>query len=402
MVQLQHKYDCCGCNACVQKCPKHCISMSEDDEGFLYPKIDVTKCINCHLCEKVCPTINQFEPRSPKGYYAAYNPDENVRKDSSSGGVFSLMAEKIVSEGGMVFGASWNEKWQVAHTYAEKKDDLAAFRGSKYIQSIIGESYYQTERYLKEGRKVLFSGTPCQIAGLRLYLNKEYDNLLTVDFICHGVPSPGVFRTYLQEDLFRRIENKNICVPFVPDKGILLPSNTELKTIHFRDKCSGWKKFSFKYSFLHKGKETVVTEDLETNSFLKGFLSDLYLRPSCHKCPVKEFKSGADITIADYWGYVNTPDLTDDDKGISAVFVNTDKGYREYSNLKLTSFITTYEKIKRINGAIEHSASFPYREFFFYHKKTSFSRIVDKITSKRFIDKVSRKLFLLTHKPELQ
>lgn len=402
MIRLQHKYDCCGCNACVQKCPKHCIRMSEDAEGFLYPIIDTAKCIDCHLCESVCPVINKKDSQSPLACFAAYNTDETIRRESSSGGVFSLLAEKTIDEGGVVFGASWNEKWQVVHTYSDNKEGLSAFRGSKYIQSIIGESFIQTEIFLKQGRKVLFSGTPCQVAGLKLFLKKEYDNLLTVDFICHGVPSPGVFRTYLQEDLSFRIQGRKKCVPFVANEGIILPPDTTLRSICFRDKCSGWKKFSFKYSYNYLGNETVVTEDLETNSFLKGFLSDLYLRPSCHKCPVKQFKSGADITIADYWGYVNTPELEDDDKGISAIFVNTDKGMKEYADINLNSYVTSYDKIKRVNGAIEHSAYFPYRAYFFSHKKTSFSRIVDKITSKKIFDKVIRKIYLVTHKPALK
>jgi len=381
MIQLNHKYDCCGCNACVQKCPKQCISMHEDKEGFLYPEINETICIDCHQCEKVCPVINQNEPRQPKFCYAAYNPDETIRRESSSGGIFTMISEKVLEAGGVVFGARFDERWNVVHGYTETRDGLTAFRGSKYVQSIIGDSYKQTEEFLKEGRKVLFSGTPCQIAGLKLFLRKNYENLTTIDFVCHGVPSPGIFRKYIQEEL---------------------PPLDNITMISFRDKCSGWKKFSFKYEYQKEGKAEIVTEDLETNSFLKGFLTDLYLRPSCHKCPAKQFKSGADITIADYWGYQNTNELKDDDKGISAIIINTAKGISVYESIHANSYPTTLDRIKDKNGAISHSSTYPYREYFFRQNNKTLSMAVNRITSNKLEDKILRKLFLLTHKPELK
>ena len=204
MINIVEKKDCCGCSACVSKCPKQCISMIVDNEGFSYPYLDKENCIDCGLCEKVCPVINQNEPKKPLRCYAAINPDENIRVKSSSGGIFTMIAEYIIAEGGVVFGAAWNKNWQVEHTYTEVKEGLKVFRGSKYIQSIIGDSFIQVELFLKVGRKVLFSGTPCQIAGLKKFLRKEYNNLITVDFVCHGVPSPGVFRWYMKEELKKR------------------------------------------------------------------------------------------------------------------------------------------------------------------------------------------------------
>ena len=204
MIEIKEKAFCCGCNACVQRCPKQCISMHEDEEGFLYPRVDKTICIECGLCEKVCPVINQNEPRKPLKVYAAYNKDEKIRRESSSGGVFTAIAEQVIDEGGIVFGACFDENWEVKHDYTETKEGLKAFRGSKYVQSRIKDNYQKAEHYLKEGRKVLFSGTPCQIAGLKKYLCKEYENLLTVDFICHGVPSPKVWRMYLNETIARQ------------------------------------------------------------------------------------------------------------------------------------------------------------------------------------------------------
>ena len=183
MICLQDKKDCCGCSACVQRCPKQCIKMEEDNEGFLYPLVDKNKCIDCGLCEKVCPVINQSEERWPLNVYAAKNHDDVIRQTSSSGGVFTLLAYNTIDKGGVVFGASFNKYWEVAHSYAETREGISAFRGSKYVQSIIGDTFKQAEGFLKQGREVLFSGTPCQVAALRIFLRKEYNNLITVDFI---------------------------------------------------------------------------------------------------------------------------------------------------------------------------------------------------------------------------
>lgn len=202
MLEIKDKKKCCGCEACVQRCPVQCISMRSDVEGFLYPNINQTICINCNVCEKVCPEINQSEIRRPLKVYAAKNPDELIRLSSSSGGIFTMLAEQILKENGVVFGARFNEKWEVEHGYTDIQDGVAAFRGSKYVQSRIGDNYRQVEDFLRKGRKVLFSGTPCQVAGLKRFLhNKEYDNLLTVDVVCHGVPSPLVWRKYLEETI---------------------------------------------------------------------------------------------------------------------------------------------------------------------------------------------------------
>lgn len=406
MITIQHKQDCCGCSACAQRCPKQCIKMTEDEEGFLYPKVDETKCIDCHLCEKVCPVANQAESRMPIDSYAAYNMDDGVRKDSSSGGIFTLLAEKVIAEGGVVFGATWNEKWQVVHTYNETKEGIVQFRGSKYIQSIIGETYKQAEIFLKSGRKVLYSGTPCQIAGLRLFLRKEYDNLLTIDFICHGVPSPGVFRWYLQEEINNYAARKGrkntvsfLPIHSIPEGDVLMPEGLSIKGIRFRDKCSGWKKFSFVLLLAEasaEGKQNSVSLSytLEQNSFLKGFLNDLYLRPSCHKCPAKSLKSGSDITIADYWGYKDTPNITDTDEGISAVLINSVKGHTEFNKLSLIKEKTIYDLIERTNGAINHSASNFYRGLFYKKSRQSFHSRIDHIVSQRLIDKIRRKIYL--------
>ena len=193
MIKITDKKDCCGCAACVQRCPKQCISLKEDGEGFLYPVVDESLCVGCGLCEKVCPIINRPEKLPVKEVLAVKNRNEEERMASSSGGVFVALAKKVIDQGGVVFGAVFDENWEVRHTYAENMDGVRPMMGSKYVQSRIGDTFRQAEKFLKEGRKVLFTGSPCQITALHNYLRKDYPNLLSVDFLCHGVPSPGVW-----------------------------------------------------------------------------------------------------------------------------------------------------------------------------------------------------------------
>lgn len=327
--------------------------MKEDEEGFLYPVVDTAYCIDCGLCEKVCPVIHQDAPREPKRVYAAKNPDDGIRMSSSSGGVFTLLAEQVIARGGVVFGARFDEQWEVVHGYTETIEGLAAFRGSKYVQSRIGESYRDAERFLQAGKKVLFSGTPCQVAGLRRYLRKGYDNLLTVDFICHGVPSPGVFRHYLKE-MKEMIIRKNRV------ESVLI------KDISFRDKRLGWKKYSFSLTFSmfpKRGGEKVVihSENKYKNTFLKGFLRDLYLRPSCYKCPAKAFKSGSDVTIGDFWAINTYLPGENDHRGYSLCM--------DHVNIKLPCTVYKFNKndVYKTNRAIYCSSkAHKYRENFFF------------------------------------
>lgn len=246
MIEIFRKEDCCGCSACAQKCPKHCITMAEDNEGFLYPKVDESLCVDCGLCNQVCPIQNSFSPNSPVKVFAAYNSDEVIRRESSSGGVFTLLAEKVIDKGGTVFGAEFNGQWEATLGYTETKRGLARFRGSKYVQADVNETFRQCEQFLKTGRMVLFSGTPCYIAGLKRYLGNEYENLLTVDVICHGVPSPKVWRKYL--DVVRRNAIKQTATRRLLEKVPFCSSPKPLpliKGIRFRDKSEGWKKFRF-------------------------------------------------------------------------------------------------------------------------------------------------------------
>lgn len=370
MINISQKENCCGCSACVQICPKHCIRFVEDKEGFLYPGVDESLCIDCGMCEKVCPVIHQDESRQPLKVYAAKHNDDEIRMKSSSGGIFTLLAEQVIDEGGVVFGARFDEYWEVMHDYTETKEGLAAFRGSKYVQSRIGTTYRQAESFLKAGRKVLFTGTPCQIAGLKRFLRKEYGNLLAVDFVCHGVPSPKVWRMYLDETIARQGVGKNSVLSHA------MLRKKFIRSIDFRSKSTGWKKFSFALTLtkaIADGEEnTVLLSDIfYENMFMNVFLSNLCLRPSCYACPAKSGKSGADITIGDFWGIEkHMPDF-DDDKGCGLCLLHNEK---VDSLLKAGCELkeTTKANAVKDNSSIECSVPIPVnRNYFFYEMQKS-------------------------------
>lgn len=302
MTLFQGKESCCGCGACVQSCPKGCISFMEDQEGFLYPLIDHKKCIACGLCVSVCPFHELIEAKSPQHAFAAYNTNDKVRSESSSGGFFSLLAKSILDKGGAVFGAMFDERWNVVHGFIESVDEMPRLRGSKYVQSFIGNSYEIAKRFLIAGRHVLFSGTPCQISGLKNYLSKEYDNLVTVDFICHGVPSPELWRWYLD----------------------IVKKQISIVGINFRNKDNGWKRYNFAIDY---GLDAPSLRSFhKEDPFMMAFLNDLSLRPSCSSCKVKGGRSNSDITIADFWNVDKVLDGFDDDKGTNLVLENSPKG----------------------------------------------------------------------------
>lgn len=331
MITLYDKKDCCGCSACVSSCPKHCITLHEDSEGFLYPSVDSSACIDCGLCEKVCPVIHPSAARTPLHVYAAINPDEHIRMKSSSGGIFTLLAEQILHEGGVVFGARFDEHWEVRHDYTETPEGLAAFRGSKYLQSRMGDTYQTVRKFLNDHRKVLFTGTPCQIAGLYQYLHKPYDNLLTMECLCFGVPSPLVWRKYLAEKS---------------------PRHT-VSHVNFRDKTTGWIGYHLQIQYTSR---TESSEAVSQNAFMQGFINKLYVRPSCHQCPAKHGKSGSDITVGDYWNIMNVhPELNAGNKGVALVLLNTPKGETFYKKIVTDSVETTYDEARQINNGFNES-----------------------------------------------
>ena len=331
--------------------------MQEDNEGFLYPIVDKGHCIECGLCEKVCPCLNQGESKEPKEVYAAINPNDNIRLISSSGGIFTMLAEAILDEGGVVFGVRFDENWEVKHDFTESKEGLAAFRGSKYVQSRIGDTYKLVKEFLKRGRKVLYTGTSCQIAGLKLFLRKDYDNLITMDLVCHGVPSPLVWREYLKSIPAERVVGKNSDFSSLN----VLPL---IKGISFRDKRLGWKKYGFSVQTSASKAEKNTDfpsyyKDKDSNPYLVGFLSNVFLRPSCYSCPSKNGKSNTDISLADYWGVENEHPNMESANGVSSIIVYTDKGIKLVGKIPAILEESTLLKFTSQNPAYSKSTKYP-------------------------------------------
>ena len=317
--------------------------MVENREGFFYPVVDAGSCTDCKLCERVCPVLHPYRRKEPSVVFAAKNKNQELRLSSSSGGLFSLAAEKVINDGGVVFGACFNAKMEIEHRFTETLGELRIFRGSKYVQGNTADCYRQAARFLEAGRKVLFSGTPCQIAGLKQYLQHDYEELITIEVVCHGVPSPKVWRNYYS--------------------GIGLQCDSACVT--FRDKQNGWRHYNFTVTDQASGK-VLYSEPAHRNFFMKGFLQNLYLRPSCHHCMSKAFKSGADIVLGDFWGIGNYYPEFDDDKGVSLVIPLSTKGTGLFKTLSVDCIETDYRKAFAGNPCLELSSpAHPKREKFF-------------------------------------
>ncbi len=311
MIHLTQKSDCCGCGGCGQICPQDCIEYQRDEEGFLYPHVDSSRCIQCGLCEAVCPMLKKRDqPLAEKQVFACRNKTLETRIASSSGGVFPLLAERVIQEGGAVFGAV-AEGSHIRHRCARTPAEADAFRGSKYVQSEMGDCFRQAKALLEEGKKVLFSGTPCQIAGLKGFLRREYDSLLTVDCVCLGVPSPGVWEKYAA---FRAQE-----------------AGAPIRTVSFRDKRTGFSDYSISLSF-ENGTDYSVPHGQDP--YWKGFNSLLFLRPACHSCRFKGLSRSSDITLGDYWGVETRFPGFEDGKGVSLVITNTPAGAAAFDAIK--------------------------------------------------------------------
>lgn len=335
MINITDNHDCCGCSACASVCPKLCISMLADKEGFLYPQVNKDSCIECGLCEKVCNELHPYEKRKPYKVLAAINKNEDIRMKSSSGGIFYILAEKIINEEGVVFGARFDKNWQVVIDYAEDMEGVKAFMGSKYVQARIENAYKNTKLFLTKGRKVLFSGTPCQVAGLYKFLRKQYPNLLTVDFICHGTPSPKVWEMYL---------------------NIMTNGIRNLHHAEFRSKVAGWKNFSVSLNYDIGDKSVTYTSPMTKDLYMRAFLQNLILRPSCHDCKAKGCSSQSDITIADFWGVQSIKPEMDDDKGISLLLVHSVEADTLLQTNQLIVEPVDFEIAARYNTAVSCSS----------------------------------------------
>lgn len=288
--------------------------MVKDHEGFLYPCVDEQTCIRCGRCEKVCPLITKEEPHeyAQAQAYAARSKDDTLREQSSSGGIFSELATWVIQQGGVVIGAGFDKDFSVSHMCVEREEDLSALRGTKYVQSAVGQTYATAKSHLDCGRWVLFSGTPCQIAGLYRFLGTDHERLITQDNVCHGVPSPDLWKKYLV------YQNKR-------------HGCDAIKQVRFRDKSTGWRQYSLTITYEGARRySTVASKD----NMMKAFLKNICLRPSCYTCAFKQLVKQSDITLADFWGVEHILPDWDDDKGISLVMLNSPKGKALFSKIQ--------------------------------------------------------------------
>lgn len=358
---IENQYNnCVGCNACVQICPKSCIIMETNDEGFWYPYIDESLCIECGLCQERCPiNYKQLSPNSSSpDAFGAKNLDENIKAKSSSGGVFSILANMILEDKGVVFAAAFNESMKLHHTRVDDVNDLERFRGSKYVQSNIRTIYLQVKEELKNGKQIMFVGTPCQVSGLYSFLGTNNTNLLTCDLICKGVPSPKLFEDYLNS-----IEDRK---------------NLQIIDYKFRDKTNGWKRPSIKIEFKNGMKEYRL---FKKDNFMVAFSKNILLRSSCYNCKFSKIPRVADITLADFWGVGNYYPELDDDKGTSLILLNSTKGKAWFDrctdkmHIKQVELDKSLINNKNATGSVERPI---FRENFFEDYKQKGYQFVEK------------------------
>lgn len=361
MIQITNKADCCGCTACASVCAHHAISMEPDALGFLYPKVDTEKCTNCGLCEKVCAfnsnydkSLNLAQPLA----YAARHKDMKEVETSRSGAAFIAISDYVLDNGGVVYGAGYTDHFRVIHKRATTKQERDEFKGSKYVQSDLNHVFLQIKKDLKDGLTVLFSGTPCQTAGLNSFIGKKLrEHLILVDIVCHGVPSPYIWKDYIA--YLEKKHKDSIC------------------QVNFRDKqLYGWTAHheTFKFS-------NIMREKLIPKSFTYLFYEHIMFRLSCGVCPYTNTRRPSDITIADFWGWEKTdPNINTDDKGVSLILINTKKGSMIFDSIK-SQMITIPAKLEDcLQPNLQHPSAIHPKRMQFEHdyQRKGFSYIMRK------------------------
>lgn len=346
MIDIKNKVECCGCSACKEICPKQCIEMLVDEEGFLYPNIDKELCVACNLCERVCPIINCIkEKKVEQRAFLAKHEDAKVRVESTSGGAFTSLAKFVLDKKGVVFGAGFDDDFNVKHMYVENEADLAIFRNSKYVQSNIDGSYGKVKEFLEQDRWVCFSGTPCQVEGLYHFLQKSYERLLLVDITCHAVPSPLVWNKY-----------KEYCKP---------TTDAKLIEAKFRSK----EKYGYQYSQMCMKYDNGYNRysGVESDPYLRAFFSDLSDRPSCYDCIFKKRYRVSDVTIWDCFDVYRIDKQFDDNQGVTRILAHTEKGATISSKLENCTVVeispeVAVEGVKELTHSVELN---PNRKEFF-------------------------------------
>lgn len=351
-LKTKKKELCNGCTSCIYVCPKKCIEMKEDNEGFIYPVIDESKCIHCGKCLTVCSNTQEQNTKTQPVFYAIINNNKQVLMNSTSGGTFyALLKDSFAKQNAVCYGAAYDDNLVVRHMRAETLDESLKFMGSKYVRSDICGIYEKVKEDLKNNKKVLFTATPCQTQGLYTYLKRDYDNLITCDIICHSNPSPKVFSKYI--------------------KCLELTNNSKVKKIIFRSKSNGWSN-STPIISLENGKT------FEETSYSKAFSRVLISRPSCSKCVYTKPYQIADITIGDFWGVDKLTNITNYENGISLVMANTKKGGELVKNLK---GVAKYELDKNLDYLMyNHHA--PERV---HRNRNKFFRKIDGVKTEEFI-----------------
>ena len=375
MIEIKEKDQCCGCEACKNICPKQCITMVEDEEGFRYPHIDKEKCINCGLCERVCQyknKVTEVKKDIEAEVYSCVIKDKEKLKNSSTCAVFYYLAKSIIDNKGVVYGAKYDENMNVIHSRVEDLKELGKLRGSKYVQSKIGDMYQAVKKDLEDNRKVLFSGTPCQVGGLYKFLGQDDKNLLTVDIICFGVPSPKIFRDYI------KITEKKY--------------NSKIIDINFRDKTRGWQNSSTRIKF---ADDTIkYLKPSNDNKWYRTFISHIITRESCNNCLYTSTDRKADITIGDFWGIENIDKDLDITSGVSKVIVNTEKGKEIFSTI-----LPLYEvKKRKLEDAIRPNLIRPPKknknrdDFYKLYNEQGFIKSYNKFVKEKILNKFKRKI----------
>lgn len=374
MVIYDNKNDCCGCTACLNSCPTQAISLKEDNEGFLYPVINDFLCTKCKLCIKVCPFKKYKKNDFQQKIYAVKHKDQEILFKSSSGGAFTALSDYVLANNGVVYGASFDKSFKVIHSRAINKEDRNLMRGSKYVQSFLGNCFIKVKKDLEENKLVLFTGTPCACAGLNNYLNKEYQNLFICDIICHGVPSPKIFKDYIH---------------FISNKKII-------SELNFRSKKAGWRGYNI---YLKKNNKEILNNS-NSKSFLDLFSNVGLLRPSCHNCKFCNFNRPSDITIADFWGIEKCKPHMDDNKGVSLILLNSIKGQTLFNNIKDNVYYEESNKDECLqHNLIKPSLISPIREkVFLDYEKKGYVYIAKKYTAYGFIYRLKRKIKVLIKK----